>query len=88
MIITTYDILKQEVQVEEVCKQIHDNLDYSSRLQLIHLLFWLSTNIRRGRLQIRFFMFYTKIIVRKNLSRGLSIKSKYQLSLQSISVGN
>ncbi|MFA9371864.1 MAG: TerB family tellurite resistance protein [Labilibaculum antarcticum] len=33
------DILKQNVSVEEVCQQIQYNLDYSSRLQLMHFLF-------------------------------------------------
>ncbi|MDQ1771851.1 DnaJ domain-containing protein [Labilibaculum sp. A4] len=33
------DILKQNIPVEEVCQQIQHNLDYSSRLQLMHFLF-------------------------------------------------
>ena len=33
------DILKQEIPVREVCIQIKGNMDYSSRLQLLHLLF-------------------------------------------------
>ena len=33
------DILKQNIPVEQVCQQIHRNLDYSSRLQLMHFLF-------------------------------------------------
>lgn len=33
------DILKQEIPVRDVCVQIASNMDYSSRLQLIHLLF-------------------------------------------------
>jgi DnaJ like chaperone protein len=33
------DILKQEIPVEDVCIQIRGNMDYSSRLQLLHLLF-------------------------------------------------
>lgn len=33
------DILKQQVPLRDVCSQIRDNVDYSSRLQLIHLLF-------------------------------------------------
>lgn len=33
------DILKQNIAVEEVCQQIQRNLDYSSRLQLMHFLF-------------------------------------------------
>ena len=33
------DILKQPVPLRDVCTQIRDNVDYPSRLQLIHLLF-------------------------------------------------
>jgi len=33
------DILKQEIPLRDVCQQISRNMDYSSRLQLIHLLF-------------------------------------------------
>jgi DnaJ like chaperone protein len=33
------DILKQEIPVRDVCIQIRENMDYSSRLQLLHLLF-------------------------------------------------
>ena len=36
------DILKQEIPVRDVCLQIKANMDYSSRLQLLHLLFNLS----------------------------------------------
>lgn len=32
------DILKKEIPVEQVCMQINGHLDYSSKLQLIHLL--------------------------------------------------
>lgn len=33
------DILKQNIPVTDVCHQIEKNMDYSSRLQLLHLLF-------------------------------------------------
>ncbi|MCK5822509.1 MAG: TerB family tellurite resistance protein, partial [Bacteroidales bacterium] len=33
------DILKRNIPVEQVCIQIKQNLDYSSRLQMLHLLF-------------------------------------------------
>ncbi|MCX6255401.1 MAG: TerB family tellurite resistance protein [Bacteroidia bacterium] len=33
------DIIKQEIPVRDVCLQIRGNMDYSSRLQLLHLLF-------------------------------------------------
>jgi|SRR6185436_15260756 len=36
------EILKQDYSVTEVCHQVKNNLDYSSRLELIHLLFGLA----------------------------------------------
>lgn len=33
------NILKQDIPVQDVCVQISRNMDYSSRLQLLHLLF-------------------------------------------------
>jgi DnaJ like chaperone protein len=33
------DIIKQDIPVRDVCVQISRNMDYSSRLQLLHLLF-------------------------------------------------
>jgi DnaJ like chaperone protein len=36
------DILKQDIPVRDVCMQISKNMDYSSRLQLLHLLFNIS----------------------------------------------
>ena len=33
------DILKKDIPVRDVCNQISQNMDYSSRLQLLHLLF-------------------------------------------------
>ncbi len=33
------DILKQQVPLKDVCQQIRDNVDYPSRLQLLHFLF-------------------------------------------------
>jgi DnaJ like chaperone protein len=33
------DLLKQEIPVRDVCSQISSNMDYASRLQLMHLLF-------------------------------------------------
>jgi DnaJ like chaperone protein len=32
------DVLKQDILVRDICLQISDNMDYSSRLQLLHLL--------------------------------------------------
>ena len=36
------DILKQDIPVRDICLQISRNMDYSSRLQLLHLLFNIS----------------------------------------------
>lgn len=36
------ELLKQDYSVSEVCYQIKNNLDYSSKLELIHLLFGLA----------------------------------------------
>jgi DnaJ like chaperone protein len=36
------DLLKQDIPVRDVCIQISTNMDYSSRLQLLHLLFNIS----------------------------------------------
>jgi DnaJ like chaperone protein len=33
------DLLKQEIPLRDVCSQIRENMDYASRLQLMHLLF-------------------------------------------------
>ncbi len=33
------DLIKQEIPLRDVCRQIGNNMDYSSRLQLLHLLF-------------------------------------------------
>jgi DnaJ like chaperone protein len=36
------DIIKQDIPVKDICIQIGHNMDYSSRLQLLHLLFNIS----------------------------------------------
>jgi DnaJ like chaperone protein len=36
------DVIKQDIPVRDICIQIRGNMDYSSRLQLLHLLFNLS----------------------------------------------
>lgn len=33
------DLLKKDIPVRDVCSQIRENMDYASRLQLMHLLF-------------------------------------------------
>jgi len=49
------DILKQDIPVRDVCEQIKGNMDYSSRLQLLHLLFNVSladSNIHRSEIEL------------------------------------
>lgn len=49
------DILKQDIPVRDVCEQIKSNMDYSSRLQLLHLLFNVSladTTIHRAETEL------------------------------------
>jgi DnaJ like chaperone protein len=41
-LLTLKDILKQDIPVRDICLQIGRNMDYSSRLQLLHLLFNIS----------------------------------------------
>lgn len=41
-VILLRDILKQDIPVEEISQQISRHMDYSSRLQLLHLLFGVS----------------------------------------------
>lgn len=36
------DLLKQDIPIEDVCKQIASNVDYSSRLQLLHFMYGLA----------------------------------------------
>jgi len=36
------DILKQDIAIDDVCSQIGNHLDYSSKLEMIHLLFGVS----------------------------------------------
>lgn len=38
------DLLKQEIPLQDVCLQISRNMDYSSKLQLLHLLFGVSAS--------------------------------------------
>jgi DnaJ like chaperone protein len=38
------NILQQQIPLEQVCIQIRDHLDYSSRLQLLHFLFGISAS--------------------------------------------
>jgi DnaJ like chaperone protein len=41
------DLLKQEIPLRDVCLQISRNMDYASKLQLLHLLFGVSASDQR-----------------------------------------
>mgnify|MGYP001182259778 FL=1 len=41
------DLLKKDIPLNDVCNQIRNNMDYSSRLQLIHILYNISAADRR-----------------------------------------
>ena len=41
------DFLKQDIPLRDVCQQINRNMDYSSKLQLLHLLFGVSAADQR-----------------------------------------
>lgn len=54
-LLTLKDILKKDIPVRDVCLQIRGNMDYASRLQLLHLLFNISladTVIHQSEIQI------------------------------------
>ncbi|MBS0010217.1 MAG: TerB family tellurite resistance protein [Bacteroidales bacterium] len=40
------DLLKQDIPLADVCRQISRNMEYSSRLQLLHLLYGISASDR------------------------------------------
>ncbi|MDY0344509.1 MAG: TerB family tellurite resistance protein [Lentimicrobium sp.] len=37
------EILRQDLDVDEICEQIQENMEYPSRLQLVHFLFGIAT---------------------------------------------
>jgi len=54
-LLTLKDILKKDIPVRDVCMQIKGNMDYASRLQLLHLLFNISladTTIHQSEIKI------------------------------------
>ena len=54
-LLTLKDIISKDIPAREVCVQISNNMDYSSRLQLLHLLFNVSisdTNIHPAELEL------------------------------------
>jgi len=45
------DLLKQDIPVADVCRQISNNMEYSSRLQLLHMLYGISLSDRHADLR-------------------------------------
>lgn len=71
------DILQRDIPVRDVCMQIKLNMDYSSRLQLLHLLFNLSqadSAIQKSEIEI-----LEKIAVHMGMTQNdyLSIKNMF-----------
>src|SRR5664279_4858327 len=71
------DILKQDIPVKDVCLQIKVNMDYSSRLQLLHLLF--NVSLADGVIDPTEFKFLEKISSYLGVASGdfLSIKNMF-----------
>jgi DnaJ like chaperone protein len=70
------DILKQDIMVRDICVQISKNMDYSSRLQLLHLLFNVSLadgNINKAEIDLI-----------EKMSGALSISSSDFLSIRNM----
>lgn len=70
------DLLKQEIPLKDVCSQIGKNMDYSSRLQLLHLLF--NVSIADGR------MHPSEIEIMERIYGYLSIASSDYLSIKNM----
>ena len=72
------DILKQNIPLENVCQQIAGNMDYSSRLQLMHLLF--NVSLADGA------MHPSELELIEKISRFLEISSSDYLSIKNMFV--
>ncbi len=70
------DLLKQEIPLQDVCQQISRNMDYSSRLQLLHLLFGVSASDER--------IVPQEVEVIERISRYLSITSTDYVSIRNM----
>lgn len=70
------DIIKQEIPVRDVCLQISRNMDYSSRLQLLHLLF--NVSLSDSKIQT------SEIEVIENISGYLGVASNDFLSIKNM----
>jgi DnaJ like chaperone protein len=70
------DLLKKDIPLQDVCEQIERNMDYSSRLQLLHLLF--NVSISDGKLHP------SEIEVIERIYRYLGVASSDYLSLKNM----
>lgn len=70
------DLLKQEIPLRDVCLQISRNMDYSSKLQLLHLLFGVSASDQR--------IDKTEISVIETISGYLGISNTDYLSIRNM----
>jgi DnaJ like chaperone protein len=77
------DILKREIPVRDICHQIRVNLDYASRLELIHLLFEIA--IADGHIAKAEMMTIESIATDLGISSGdlISIQSMFYSDLDS-----
>ena len=72
------DLLKQNIPVNEVCRQIKNNMNYSARLQLIHFLFGIAladSQISAAERQLI-----------EQISRGMGINAEDFTSIQAMFV--
>ncbi len=74
------DLLKQEIPVEDVCDQISQKVDYSSKLQLMHLLYGLSHS--DGRME------NAELDIIEKISKALGISIADNESIKAMFVSN
>lgn len=72
------DLLKKDIPVKDVCVQIKSNMDYSSRLQLLHLLY--NVSIADGRITQQ------EIDILDKISHYLGISASDFLSIKNMFV--
>lgn len=70
------DLIKQNIPINEVCQQIKQNMDYSSRLQLLHFLY----GIANADGQIH----ESELSIIQRIANGMGIGSKDRNSIQSM----
>lgn len=78
IIIMLKELLKQDVPVQDVCIQIKQNLDYSSRLQLLHFLYGIANTDA--------YIHIKEINLIEFISNYLGINEKDRVSIKSMFV--